>query len=1059
MSEHLNTTANKRQNSDSTFKVSPFQSRGFGVQTKSQESVSASKAELWDNYQQAKQLNQKGANSVSVPIQAKLTIGQPGDKYEQEADSVADRVMSMSEPTQVQREGSPGEEELQMKPLAQTISPLLQRAAMPEQELQMKPEDNVVQRQELPEEEELQMKSLANSIQREELPEKELQMKQSSSNAQTATPALESQLSRSKGGGSQLSDDVRSFMEPRFGADFSQVRVHTDSESVQMNRELNAQAFAHGRDIYFGAGKYNPGSGDGKRLLAHELTHVVQQTGGVQRQPVLSIAQDNQAKQHITSSQLVLKKSSELIQCESLWERGKKVVKETAGQAVDWAKEQAKKLVEGVKRQADEFIQGMKREANTLIEKAKGGARQLVENAKRQAMKLVENAKRQVTNLIEKAKRQAAKFVQMAHQQVKKLLSKAMSEAKNLLQKAVRQANKLAQPIISLAQKLVQGGKVKKAQQLIERLKQKSDRIIEGAKRQALAGAQVATRQATQIIDGATRVAESVINGATRGAQLLFTGAIKATEGVIQGVQRGINGVIIGARSIAQVAERGKNRVRSILKPIEGVAGGLVNSIMGVANGIVQFAMRGVEMLGGYAKKLIEPAAQAMRRATTQIGGFVQKKIQPFMQQVRSGVQKVAQNAREASQNAVQGLVINGVNAVTTVVRQVFKTAIDLIDALILKPLAALMELAELLMRLMSSAGGVLDQILEDPFAFIKNLFSGLGQGFSSFAGNIGLHLQNGLQNFLLGALGSTPIELPQSFDLEGILSIATQLMGLSYQQLRERGVKKLGESNVAMLEQGVEAVKTGKEGDFGQNQIQNQLQGNPLIAQAAGLFQAFRQGAKGVIKFFSNINFNGLMGMVIEGVQSYLMEKVVSVAIPKIVAYFTPGAGWVLAAIDAFKMIYTLFIENAQKLAALVEGFSQSIIGAANRDVSKAAKSLESGLAQTFPMLIQVLADWLGVGDIGKTIQKFLNNGVAWVNQTIGPVIDSVIDTVASLFSEMMPGGNLEAKNEATGKASNKAESSHSFTDSAVTSTLGGLLPGAKGEQGKPVDLSNGGK
>ncbi len=66
-------------------------------------------------------------------------------------------------------------------------------------------------------------------------------------------------------------------MERRFGVDFRGVRVHTDSNAVQMNKELNAQAFTYGRDIYFGAGRYNPGTSTGKRLLAHELTHVVQQ--------------------------------------------------------------------------------------------------------------------------------------------------------------------------------------------------------------------------------------------------------------------------------------------------------------------------------------------------------------------------------------------------------------------------------------------------------------------------------------------------------------------------------------------------------------------------------------------------------------------------------------------------------------------------------------------------------------------------------------------------------------------------------------------------------------
>jgi Domain of unknown function (DUF4157) len=90
---------------------------------------------------------------------------------------------------------------------------------------------------------------------------------------------IESRLSSSKGGGNPLSDEVRSFMEPRFGVDFSQVRVHTGIDAVQMNREVNAQAFAHGRDIYFGAGKA-PANNE---LTAHELTHVVQQTGSMGR--------------------------------------------------------------------------------------------------------------------------------------------------------------------------------------------------------------------------------------------------------------------------------------------------------------------------------------------------------------------------------------------------------------------------------------------------------------------------------------------------------------------------------------------------------------------------------------------------------------------------------------------------------------------------------------------------------------------------------------------------------------------------------------------------------
>lgn len=86
-------------------------------------------------------------------------------------------------------------------------------------------------------------------------------------------------INSARGNGSALPDNVRSSMEQSFGADFSGVKVHTDSSSDTLNRQLSAKAFTTGSDIFFSSGSYQPGSGDGNKLLAHELTHVVQQSG------------------------------------------------------------------------------------------------------------------------------------------------------------------------------------------------------------------------------------------------------------------------------------------------------------------------------------------------------------------------------------------------------------------------------------------------------------------------------------------------------------------------------------------------------------------------------------------------------------------------------------------------------------------------------------------------------------------------------------------------------------------------------------------------------------
>ena len=88
---------------------------------------------------------------------------------------------------------------------------------------------------------------------------------------------LESRIKRARGGGQPLPESVRASLEPLFGHDFGNVRVHAGAEAHRLSRQLNARAFTTGRDIFFREGAYSPRTNTGKSLLAHELTHVVQQ--------------------------------------------------------------------------------------------------------------------------------------------------------------------------------------------------------------------------------------------------------------------------------------------------------------------------------------------------------------------------------------------------------------------------------------------------------------------------------------------------------------------------------------------------------------------------------------------------------------------------------------------------------------------------------------------------------------------------------------------------------------------------------------------------------------
>lgn len=196
-----------------------FQMRQFATPTQPQQ------VSLQGQLSLQSQSNLLGRTRVfpRATVQPKITIGAPNDKYEQEADRMADAVMNMS--AHSVNAGS-------NQPLAAAVTPV---AATDSGSAQTAPEGT----------------------------------------ASAASSAQESQLKLDGSGGSPLPQDVRSFMEQRFGADFSHVRVHTDSNAVQMNKQLSSHAFTYGSHIYYGSGK----APSKDHLTAHELTHVIQQTG------------------------------------------------------------------------------------------------------------------------------------------------------------------------------------------------------------------------------------------------------------------------------------------------------------------------------------------------------------------------------------------------------------------------------------------------------------------------------------------------------------------------------------------------------------------------------------------------------------------------------------------------------------------------------------------------------------------------------------------------------------------------------------------------------------
>ena len=143
------------------------------------------------------------------------------------------------------------------------------------------PDNHFVQRKcaDCEKEEKLQRKPLGESI------TPYIQRKSQTAVRLSAVQTSQS-IESSRGGGSRMDNHTESFMSSRFGGDFSNVKIHNDGHSARLNRELNAKAFTVGSDIYFNDGQYQPGSSSGKHLLAHELTHVVQQNSFIRQKSI-----------------------------------------------------------------------------------------------------------------------------------------------------------------------------------------------------------------------------------------------------------------------------------------------------------------------------------------------------------------------------------------------------------------------------------------------------------------------------------------------------------------------------------------------------------------------------------------------------------------------------------------------------------------------------------------------------------------------------------------------------------------------------------------------------
>jgi hypothetical protein len=279
-----------------------------------------------------------------------------------------------------------------------------------------------------------------------------------------------------------------------------------------------------------------------------------------------------------------------------------------------------------------------------------------------------------------------------------------------------------------------------------------------------------------------------------------------------------------------------------------------------------------------------------------------------------------------------------------------------------------ILQLKNLLLGVLAKAADVIGDIITDPIGFLGKLIDGVKAGLSRFVGNIASHLKEGLMGWLFGALGSAGIELPKTFDFQGILGLVLQILGLPYRSIRARVVKLVGEKVVGRLERTVDVFKI-------------------LVTE----------GVAGLWKWIKD-KVGDLEDLVLGQIKTFIIEKVIKAGITWLIAFLNPAAAFIKACKAIYDIVMFL-IERGSEIMDFVRSILDSVGAIAKGAIGIVAEKVESSLAKALPLAISFLASLLGLGGISEKIHGIIKKVQAPINKAVDVVVMGAVKGAKKLF------------------------------------------------------------
>ncbi|QJB32074.1 DUF4157 domain-containing protein [Chitinophaga oryzae] len=805
------------------------------------------------------------------PVQTKLKVGSPNDPAEKEADSMADKVMRMPAATtaakvsagkKVQTKKEEGKLQAKHKDPQK-----VQAQAQEGSKIQAKQEEKVQKK----EEQQIQKKAEQQVQKKEDT----IVQRKGEGTPVTTTNEIGEGIRQQSAGGFTLSDDTRSFMESRFNADFSNVRIHTGPESAQLNNQLGAKAFTYQNHIFFNNNQYQPEAPAGKQLLAHELTHTIQQGQSVQRS---AAAQPAGPMATAMAPQIQRFLGIDI----PSWQ-----------DVLDWLAEKAY------------HIPGYRMFTIVIGVNPING----------------ESADRSAANIL----RAIVEFLPGGH-----LITEALDKY-NVFEKA--------------------GSWV---EQQLARF--------------------------------------SGLMGEVKSAVSQFMDDLDFLDIILHPVRTWERAVAIFTKPVNDIIDFIKSIFQAIMQFIRDAVLKPLGELAAKAPGFdLLCAVLGFNPITGET---------VPRNADTLIGGFM-KMIgrQDIWENIKKG--NAIQKAFAWFQNAMKGLVtlvtsfpaqfiamLKSLEVMDFIVlpnlfKKVFGVFGNFATAFFNWALNTIFDLLEIIfsvvapgaMPYLAKARSAFRSILEKPMVFVRHLMNAVKKGFNQFKDRIGSWFKKAIIGWLLGSLAGANIYIPQSFAPKELLKLGLSVFGLTWQNLRVKLVKALGETAVAALETGFDILKTlVTEGPAAAwDKIQDKIE--ELKAQ-----------------FFQEVTM-------------YVTVTVVQKAITKLLSSLNPVGAFIQAIIAIYDTIMFV-IQKIRQIAQVGLAVVNSIVEIASGNIGKAANAVENVLGGLLKLAISFLANFLGLGKIADKIVEIIKKLRAPVDKAMDKLVDWIVTNGKKLLGKIAQTG-----------------------------------------------------